>query len=102
MNDIKKLIAEESAAAESAEMPAGTRPTRRGHGRAQVLSIRLNPDENAALIAAADRARLPVSTYVRTLILKELAAPSRGGSTIHPSRSSAIPEIRSLKRRISA
>lgn len=102
MNEIKKLIEEESAAAEKADMPANARPTRRGHGRAQVLSIRLNPDENAALIAAADRARLPVSTYVRTLILKDLAAPSRGASTIHPSTSSAIPQIRSLKRRISA
>ena len=59
-------------------------------------------DADEILIAAADRARLPVSTYVRTLILKDLAAPSRGGSTIHPSRSSAIPELSSLKRRISA
>ncbi len=76
---IKKLIESEVANAEATEdqpAPESVKPTARGHARAVMLSVRLNPEENQELLAAAENADLPVSTYVRSLILDALRRES--------------------------
>lgn len=84
----KDLIAEEARAAEEAEahtsaddpLPAGTKVTR-GHSRTRTLQIRLNEDELEQLESRAAREEIPVSTMVRSMILKSLHHPRTGDAS---------------------
>lgn len=76
--NIQELIAMEAEASEAARdqpPPPGVKPVRRGRG--EVLSIRLNHDELAALTATADGLGVPTSTMARTYIVRGL----RGDAT---------------------
>lgn len=75
MTDIEQLIAEETAASEAhrdAPIPQGAAVTRPNHARSTVYSIRLNPEEVAAVQALAEAADLPASTLVRSWIIERV------------------------------
>lgn len=52
-------------------IPPGTKVTR-GHDRTKTLQVRLNDDEYDRLKSMADAAELPVSTMVRSMILRQM------------------------------
>lgn len=74
MSRISDLIEAESRAAENADdtvdapLPEGVRVIR-GHGRAKVLQVRLNPDEFRMLSKIAAERHLPISTLARAILL---------------------------------
>lgn len=85
---IEDLIATEQAASEAdpdAPEQPGTVATR-GTPRGRTLQVRLTAGEYATIQAAADAARLPVSTFARNLLL---AAPT------DMDRAAVIARIRS-------
>jgi len=79
MSRISDLIETESRAAEEAEadidlpLPSNVKVTR-GHDRSKVLQVRLNEDEYRLLAKLADSRDVPVSTFVRALILKAVGS----------------------------
>lgn len=75
MTDLEKLLRDEAEHAEiHHDAPAGpeTSVSRPGHARSTVYSVRLNPDEVAALQEYADAEGLPASTLVRSWIIERL------------------------------
>ncbi len=75
MSKISDLIAAESTAAQrpnDAEVPVGT--ISRGHDRSKVLQVRLNEDELRLLAKLADERHLPVSTFVRAIVLDAIGS----------------------------
>ncbi|MBP2368418.1 DUF6290 family protein [Pseudonocardia parietis] len=77
MSDLEKLLRDEAEHAEThQDAPAGPRTTatRPGHARSTVYSVRLNPDEVAALQEYAETAGLPASTLVRSWIIERIRA----------------------------
>jgi predicted transcriptional regulator len=81
MTDIERIIEEETEASEAnpdapiAEDAKVTRPNRR---RSTVYSIRLNPDEVAALQSIADAAGVPGSTLARSWIVERIQEEEAG------------------------
>jgi predicted transcriptional regulator len=74
-SDIERQIAEEAAASEAnpdAPIPAGAAVSRPNRARSTVYSVRLDPDEVAAVQALADAAGLPASTLVRSWIVERV------------------------------
>ena len=75
MSEIKKLIDEETEASEKnrdAPIPEGAEVTRPNQARSTVYSIRLNPDEVAALQSLAEAAGVPGSTLARSWIVERI------------------------------
>jgi hypothetical protein len=72
MSRIDDLIAAEGAAAENGQLPADVAAERRNMGRSVMFSIRLNPDELAALERYAGQRGLPARTLARAWILARL------------------------------
>jgi hypothetical protein len=75
--DIERLLAEEAADSEAnpdAPVAAGSTVTRPNRARSTVYSIRLNPEEVAAVQALAEAAGLPPSTLVRSWIIERMRA----------------------------
>lgn len=73
--DFEQLVAEEAAASEAnPDAPIRTSAvlTRPNQARSTVYSIRLNPDEVAAVQSLADLAGLPASTLVRSWIIERV------------------------------
>jgi predicted transcriptional regulator len=69
--DIAALIAEETAAMESAlDVPVPDSAVTRGHGRSKTLQVRLNPEELEELERFAAARGLPTSTVAREAILR--------------------------------
>lgn len=76
---IEDLLDDEAKAVEDAEaasdpdapLPAHVKVTR-GHPRARNLQVRFRDDEFAELAAYAEQRGLPVSTVVRSLVLKAI------------------------------
>jgi hypothetical protein len=64
-------IGDEAYANRDEPIPSDAKVTR-GHNRSRTLQVRLNDDEYAALEAAAEEANLPMSTLVRSLVLRVL------------------------------
>ena len=97
MSDLDSLLREEAEHAEqNKDAPAtpGTKVTRPGRARSTVYSIRLNPDELAALHALAETAGLPASTLVRSWIIERI----RSGSAIGEVRKMIRDEVREAVR----
>lgn len=96
-SELEQKIRDEAEATRDAPLPAGggDRPNR---GRSTVYSVRLNPDEVAAVQAAADRAGLPPSTLVRSWIVERaMADNARNGDAqlramIHEEVRAAVHE----------
>lgn len=79
MSNLDDLIRSEVEASEQADdfgdvdtpLPSHVKVTR-GHDRAKVLQVRLNEDELRVLTKLADERHLPVSTFVRSILLQRI------------------------------
>ena len=81
MSNIEKILEEEAAASEAnpdAPIPEGARVTRPNRTRSTVYSVRLNPDEVAALQSLADAAGVPASTLARAWIVDRIREEQAG------------------------
>jgi hypothetical protein len=75
--DIERLLAEEAADSEAnpdAPVATGSTISRPNRARSTVYSVRLNPEEVAAVQALAEAAGLPASTLVRSWIIERMRA----------------------------
>lgn len=96
--DLDRLLGDEAEHAEKHkdddyEAGPDTTVTRPGYTRAKVLSVRMNPDEYAALAEAADAAGVPPSTLARGYILRQMDAP-------HASPAELLERIERLEERV--
>ncbi len=74
--ELKDLIRQEAEHADATvndPLPAGAKPVRRNRSKSVLFSVRLKPEELAALHALAADAELPTSTLVRSWILDRIA-----------------------------
>ena len=75
MSEIEKLIEEETQASEEnsdAPIPGGATVTRPNRPRSTVYSVRLSPDEVAAIQAIAGTTGVPASTLARSWIAERI------------------------------
>lgn len=102
---LRQLIAAEAEHAEATKddpMPPGTVYTRPNQARSVTFTLRLNPEELAAVQAAAEDRDIPASTLVRGWIMRQLAA-ERGA----PTDAAAVVErleddVRTLRRLVAS
>lgn len=80
VKDMLDEIVAESEATKDDPMPEGTVWTRPNLARSVTFSLRLNPEELAAVQAVAEDRGIPASTLVRGWIARQLAA-ERGAPT---------------------
>ncbi len=76
-DDLRRLIAEEGEYSEvhrDDPMPETVRATRPNRGRSVMFSLRLNPEELAAVQDLAQAGQVPVSALVRGWIVQRLEA----------------------------
>lgn len=105
--ELRRLIAEEAEHAEATKddpIPAEAlaRATRPNLAKSVTFSLRLNPEELAAVQAAAEDRGIPVSTLVRGWIVRQLAAESGA-----PTDTAAVVErleadVRTLRRLVAS
>lgn len=103
MSDIKKIIEAETEDSENyrdARIPEGTKITRPNRGRSTVYSIRLNPDEVAALQAISDAAGLPGSTLARSWIVERIQEEQAGLSDAEAELRAAQRHLAHLQRHL--
>jgi len=81
--DVAALIREEAEYSElhGNDEPAGeVKVTRPGRDKAAMLSLRLNPEEDAAIRKIAEDLGIPVSALVRGLIVQRIARENGEGA----------------------
>lgn len=103
MMDIKKMIEAETEASEDnrdAPISDGTKITRPNRGRSTVYSIRLNPDEVAALQAISDAAGVPGSTLARSWIVERIQEEQAGLSDAEAELRAAQRHLAHLQRHL--
>ena len=71
-SELEQQLRDDAEANRDVPLSDGVVGTRPNLGRSVVYSVRLMPDEVAAVQAAADRAGLPSSTLVRSWIVERL------------------------------
>lgn len=83
-SELEQQVRDEAEANRDAPLPEGAASTRPNLNRSTVYSVRLMPDEVAAVQAVADRAGLPASTLVRSWIVERLNSgdPSAAEATL--------------------
>jgi hypothetical protein len=77
MSDLQRLISEEAEYAErhrEEPIPAAARATRRNRAKSVMFSLRLNPEELAAVQRLARDSDVPASALVRGWIVQRLEA----------------------------
>lgn len=103
MSDLEKIIEAETQASENnrdAPIPEGTKITRPNRGRSTVYSIRLNPDEVAALQSIADAAGVPGSTLARSWIVERIQEEQAGTSDAEAELRAAQRHLAHLQRHL--
>src|ERR1700722_18257652 len=103
MSDIEKIIEAETEASEDdrdAPIPEGAKVTRPNRGRSTVYSIRLNPDEVAALQSIADAAGVPGSTLARSWIVERIQEENAGLSDAEVELRAAQRHLTHLQRHL--
>jgi predicted transcriptional regulator len=103
MSDIDKIIEAETEASENnrdAPIPEGAQITRPNRGRSTVYSIRLNPDEVAALQSIADAAGVPGSTLARSWIVERIQEEQAGLSDAEAELRAAQRHLTHLQRHL--
>jgi len=103
MSDINKIIETETEASESnrdAPIPEGAKITRPNRGRSTVYSIRLNPDEVAALQSIAYAAGVPGSTLARSWIVERIQEEQAGLSDAEAELRAAQRHLTHLQRHL--
>jgi hypothetical protein len=78
-SELERQIRDEAEVSMNDPLPIGVVGERPNHSRSTVYSVRLTPDEVAAVQAAAERAGLPASTLVRSWIVERATAENTGG-----------------------
>jgi hypothetical protein len=97
-SELEQQIRAEAEATRETALPTGVAGARPNHGRSTVYSVRLTPDEVAAVQVAAERAGLPASTLVRSWIVERAndenadGAESRLRALIHEEVRAAVRE----------
>lgn len=77
VEDLRALIAAEAEHAEATKdypMPSGTVYTKPNRAKSVIFTVRLNPDELAAVQQLAGKRGIPAATLVRGWIVRQLAA----------------------------
>lgn len=105
MNDVQRLIDDEAAYSESHgddPMPADARSTRPNRAKSVMFSLRLNPDELAAVQNLARAGDVPASALVRGWIVQCLDAERNA-----PTETAAVVErleadVRTLRRLVAS
>src|ERR1700680_3747288 len=103
MSNAEKIIEEETEASETnrdAPIAKGARITRPNRARATVYSIRLNPDEVAALQSLADAAGVPGSTLARSWIVERIREEQAGLSDAEAELHAAQRHLAHLQRHL--
>ena len=103
MSDVKKIIEAETEASEDnrdAPIPEDAKITRPNQGRSTVYSIRLNPDEVAALQSIADAAGVPGSTLARSWIVERIQEDRAGLSDAEAELRAAQRHLAHLQRHL--
>src|ERR1700728_212693 len=103
--DIESRITEEAAASEEnpdAPIASGAKVDRPNRARSSVYSIRLNPDEVAAVQSLADDAGLPPSTLVRSWIVERVRVEQSEGGAAEAELRAAQRHLAHLQRPLSS
>lgn len=103
MSDITKIIEEETEASETnrdAPISEGTEVTRPNRGRSTVYSIRLNPDEVAAIQWIAEAAGVPSSALARSWIVERIREEQAGVSDAETELRAAQRHLAHLQRHL--
>ncbi len=101
--EAERLITEETnASEENSDAPISTGATlsRPNRKRSAVYSIRLDPDEVAALHARAEETGLPASTLARSWIVEQLRATRVEGETAEAELHAAQMHLAHLQRHL--
>jgi transposase-like protein len=105
MTDLERLIGNEAEHAElhrDDPIPAGAHATRRNRPKSAMLSLRLNPDELAAVHDLAGEHGVPASALVRGWIVQRLAdernAPTDTAAVVERLES----DLRTLRRLVAS
>lgn len=105
--ELRRLIDEEAEHAEATKdepIPdsALARATRPNRGKSVMFSLRLNPDELAAVQALAEDQGVPASTLVRGWIVRQLAAEQAGGADTAAMLDRLETDVRVLRRLVAS
>jgi hypothetical protein len=101
--ELRRLLDDEAEHAEATKddpIPASAlaRATRPNRGKSVMFSLRLNPDELAAVQALADDQGVPASTLVRGWILRQLAAERVGAADADAALDRLEIDVRALRK----
>jgi hypothetical protein len=103
--DIESRISEEAAASEEnpdAPVTSGAKVDRPNRARSSVYSIRLNPDEVAAVQSLADDAGIPPSTLVRSWIVERVRVEQGEVGSAEAELRAAQRHLAHLQRHLSS
>jgi hypothetical protein len=103
--DAKQLIeqiAAESEATMNDPAPPGTVYTRPNRARSAMFSLRLNPEELAAVQALAEAQGVPASTLARAWIVQRLAAENTGPNDTATMLDRLETDVRVLRKLVAS
>jgi hypothetical protein len=105
--ELRRLLDEEAEHAEATKddpIPpsALARATRPNRGRSVMFSLRLNPDELAAVQALAEDQGVPASTLVRGWIVRQLAAEHAGAADTAAMLDRLETDVRVLRKLVAS
>lgn len=106
-DELRRLLAAEGEHAEASRgepipAEAAARATRPGQARSVMFSLRLNPDELAAVQALAEAQGVPASTLARGWIVQQLAAQSTGTDNAAAMLDRLETDVRVLRKLVAS
>jgi hypothetical protein len=105
MTDAKQLVEQIAAEAEATmhdPMPPGTVYTQPNRAKSVTFSLRLNPEEMAAVQQLAAERDVPASTLVRGWIVQRLAAASAAPTDTAAVVARLEDDVRTLRRLVAS
>ncbi len=105
--ELRRLLDEEAEHAEATKddpIPASalTRSKRPNRGKSVMFSLRLDPDELAAVQALAEDQGVPASTLVRGWIIRQLAAEHAGATDTAALLDRLETDVRVLRKLVAS
>jgi hypothetical protein len=105
--ELRRLLDEEAEHAEATKdepIPADAlaRATRPNRGKSVMFSLRLQPDELAAVQALAEDQGVPASTLVRGWIVRQLAAEHAGAADTAAMLDRLETDVRVLRKLVAS
>lgn len=101
MGDVERLIADEAKHSERHRddpIPEGARGTRPNRARSVMFSVRLNPDELAAVQALAAELDVPASALVRGWIVQRVEAERNAPTEATAAIDRLEADVRALRK----